>query len=99
MGGTLRADGDSLAQGTARRPSGPRSAPPPARRLRAGASVRVGEEGAAIVRALFKTYHAHVRDGKAFSTLSRRISPLRLWTYWLVRRGAKKGVETLQGPP
>lgn len=56
---------------------------------RGGPSVRVGEEGGAIVRELFETYHAHVREGRAFSTLSRRISPLRLWTYWLVRRGAK----------
>ena len=49
----------------------------------------MGEEGGAIVGELFETYHAHVREGKAFSTLSRRISPLRLRMYSLVVRGAK----------
>jgi transposase len=60
---------------------------------RGGPGVPVGEEGGAIVRDLFEAHHAHVREGKAFSTLSRRISPLRLRLFDLVRRGAKNPEE------
>jgi transposase len=54
---------------------------------RGGPSVRVGEEGLAIVRELFDATHARARDRTMLSTLARRIAPLRVWMRWVVRRG------------